>query len=516
MPAAATLERFADELRRYRHDPVSFARNVLGFEPHPGQAKWLEAPRDHPEADEFAAVTGNRWGKTSAAAVQRIINCTYKVGWTAETAAKMKAAREPYQSLNISVTADQAQLVWYKAHALLQGKRASWLVENVKLTPFPTIVFVNGAVFQARSTARDGHHLLGHSYDDVNWDEAAYEPKFLQIRDNVLRMRLVDRDGTLAYTSTGNKRNDFGQFVLDGMSYTARRVELAAQVAAGAITAERMDEMLADQRERVGNLYTQSGSSFDNPHISQERLRRNAARMSPRLREQNIFGSIIDGDGDFFDGDDLAAAVDSELNDMLKILAVDEDDVVAWCALYPISTEGASPQDRHTSWLQRYPSHRYLSGWDLADKADWAVGSTWDLSTTPRATLVEFERFNKRGWSHVKSRIRDRARRYGGVNAVDSTGVGDPILEDLADVGAVGMDFRGGRKREGLGIWKRMINLRQVRWPFIKPWVDEHAFYPGPNDDDQVVKDCVMSAVVSAWFMHSHVTMPAPASVLRT
>ena len=315
----------------------------------------------------------------------------------------------PYESairkaINISITADQANLVWYKAHGMLQGP-ASYLIKDVKMTPFPTITFITGATFQARSTARNGHHLLGHDYDRVNWDEAAFEAKFAAIRDNVIRMRLVDRDGTLTYTSTGNGRNEFGRYVLDGFS------------------------------GKEPSLYAQTGKTYENPNISLARAMKNAGRMSEKMRQQNIEGAIVDA-GDWFEAEDLAAAVapidedDIDINDMLVIHAVDNEDIVAWAGeLFPDAA-------RETPWRRRYPSHRYVSFWDLADKSDLdGRHDMGHLHAPARDAVVEFERFHKKGWKFVYSRIRDRHRRYPNhATGIDRTGIGDVVMDEIGDI----------------------------------------------------------------------------------
>ncbi|MGD0052332.1 MAG: hypothetical protein ABSD03_11035 [Vulcanimicrobiaceae bacterium] len=476
----AVLEWLAKRLGPFRLDPVGFVRNILEMEPHPGQRLWLVRAYK----PENAITTGNRWGKSTIAAAKRIYKATYRLGWTPEIAAAQAKKHELYRSVNVGPTADQSRIVWLKAFGLLQNKRASWLVKSVKLTPFPCIELITGATIEARSTARDGQYLLGHSFDDINWDEAALERKFEKIRDNVLRMRLVDRSGILDYTTTGQGRNEYGRYFLRGL----------------------------EGKEPI--LYAQSGSSYDNPYIPRADLERNAARMSAARRQQNIDGAITDGDGDFFDTEDLEIARtplpgEIDLDDAYRVIAVDDDDIVAWAKLFP------NPEARDQEWRLRFPSHRYLHAWDLADKQDWAVGSTWDLSM-PRATLVEFERFHQKGWGRVKARIRDRQSRYGGKSFLDLTGVGDAVGEDLQDIGAEGIVFTGGlkgTKHAMLEHYKMLLNLRQVRWPDIGPWVGEHSWYA--KDDAGLVKDCVMSGAIAGWFMRRAVISNAPASAYR-
>lgn len=470
MAATAQLEAFAKRIAAYRHDPVAFCREVLDLEPHVGQQTWLEKSTNR----ENALTTGNRYGKSHIAAAKAIIKCAYRIGWTPEQRARYAKAHENYHAINVSYSADQSKLVWYKAHGMLQSPKAQWLVRDVKLTPFPRIEFINGAIFEARSTGGNGARLLGNSYDHVNWDEAALEKKFELIRDNVLRMRLVDRAGTMDYTSTGQGRNAFGLYFLTGLPGPKK-----------------------DPR-----LYSQTGSTLENPNIDQESVQENAARMSDKMRAQNIEGAIIDGGGDYFDADALDACHDEALDDLLRIIAVDNEEEIAWAQLYP---------DTDVPWRMRYPSHRYVHGWDLADKQDWTVGFTVDVSTTP-GTIVEFERFHRTGWPHVYARIRDRQRRYGGLTGIDNTGLGDVVESDLADIRPIGINFAGGHKDELLTNLRTAIGLRQLRWPIIKPFADEVSFYQ--RDDAGLRKDCVMALAVAAWVARRGIGN-VPASTIR-
>ena len=455
--SAAVLAEFAERLRGYRDDPVGFCEDVLGFSPHEGQKIWLREAN----STENALTTGNRWGKSWIAGANLIYRSAYKKGWTRETADRMRDTHGSYHTINVSITADQSRLVWDKADAMLRGPKASWLVAKQVTSPFPRITLINGAIIEARSTDNDGRRLLGNSYDFVNWDEAAYEAKFIHVRDNVLRMRLADRAGRLDYTSTGNGRNDYGRYFLTGLP------------------GEKKDP----------DLYSLTGSSRDNPFIDQARVAKLTERMSERMRRQNIDGAIVDAGTDFFDPDDLAAMQSDELNQIAQI-RYDEQDQERHVYLMP---EGIP-------WKARYPSHRYLHAWDLADKKDLTVGWTFDTSVTP-AKIVEFERFNQLGWDHVYARIRDRHHRYGTVKAtkIDSTGLGDLVENELKDIKAEGFNFAGGRKDAMLQNLQTRLANREFVMPFIKVAMDEMTFYE--RDDEKLIQDCVMALGVGAWFL---------------
>ena len=455
--SSVLLAKFAEQLRGYRYDPEGFCENVLGFVPHDGQRQWFR----NATATENALTTGNRWGKSWIGAAEIVRRATYRIGWTPEVRKRMDAQHQPYHALNVSISSDQANLVWWKADAMLQNPKASWLVKKRALSPFPRLTLVNDAIIEARSTDNDGRRLLGNSYDFVNWDEAAYEKRFLHVRDNVLRMRLVDRAGTLNYTSTGNGRNDYGRYFLTGLP------------------GEKKDP----------GLYSQAGSSLENPYVDQSRIAQNAARMSEKMRRQNIEGAIVDAGGNFFDLNDLEAAEAEELTAATSYKFDDDDEVREARVMVDGST-----------WHSRYPTHRYLHGWDLADKKDFTVGVTIDTSVTP-AKVVEFERFRMLGWDVVRSRIRDRQERYRTPKAtkIDSTGVGDVVENDLRDIGVEGFKFSGQSKDAMLANLQMRLSSREIAMPFIKVVHDELAFYE--RDDKDLIQDCVMALGIAAWYL---------------
>jgi hypothetical protein len=97
------------------------------------------------------------------------------------------------------------------------------------------------------------------------------------------------------------------------------------------------------------------------------------------------------------------------------------------------------------------PRRRYIHGWDLARKRTWTVGVTLDATERPMQ-VVAFERFQHRSWPAVYAAIRKRHARYGGQVIIDATGLGDVVLAELSDIGAIGYNFgeRGGRAKNEL------------------------------------------------------------------
>jgi len=182
------------------HDPVLFAREFLEIEPHPGQVKWLL----NSTRPENTLHTGNRWGKSLAQAVKILHRCILKI-----RDSRFKHVKK-YEAVNASITLDQAKIIFENVLRLVKSKpHLESLVKTVKFTPFPHIVFGNGAVLWARSTQRRGEYLLGRDYDYFNFDEVAFEPHPEYVVNQVIMMRLADRAGMLDYTSTPKGKNWF-------------------------------------------------------------------------------------------------------------------------------------------------------------------------------------------------------------------------------------------------------------------------------------------------------------------
>lgn len=99
-------------------------------------------------------------------------------------------------------------------------------------------------------------------------------------------------------------------------------------------------------------------------------------------------------------------------------------------------------------------------GWDLAKSTDWTVGIALDSERN----VCRFERWQG-PWEMTIQRI--HALTGGGYSLIDSTGVGDPILEALQHLGGgyEGFKFSQASKQqlmEGLAV---AIQQRQLRYP---------------------------------------------------
>ncbi len=116
------------------------------------------------------------------------------------------------------------------------------------------------------------------------------------------------------------------------------------------------------------------------------------------------------------------------------------------------------------------PGRRYCWGLDLAKVGDYTWLTIGDAETR---RCVYMDRFNRVDWSLQKARIYEAVMRYGnGGGLLDSTGLGDPILEDLRGMGlnVRGYNFGGGHKKtliDKLVLAIEQERIRYPRWPVL-------------------------------------------------
>jgi len=244
------------------HDPAYFAFSVLGVTLHSGQQRWLE----HSHRPENLLVTGNRWGKSFVAAVKVLHRALYRP----RRLEYDRAGR--YHIVTASITQDQANIIFDQVVRLVRQTRLlSPLMTSLVRSPFPKMVFGNGSVVEARSTQNRGEYLLGHDYDLFIFDEVAFETDPEYVVEEVVQMRLADREGKLDLVSTPNGRNWF-----------FRRAQEIRQY------------------HRPG--YFQSGDSRENHYISRDFLDERLRYFSERRIEQNIMGQFVDIGGEVLPG----------------------------------------------------------------------------------------------------------------------------------------------------------------------------------------------------------------------
>lgn len=306
MEAALKPDAAYEDWRRGLDDPAYFAQRFLGVQLHPGQRQWLAGSI----TGENILVTGNRWGKSFVSAIKLIYHALYQI----RPLKYDQAGR--YRTVVASITQNQANLVFGQVVRLVRQSTAlAGLVDNIVWTPYPKLIFGNGATIEARTTQNRGEHLLGNDYDLFIFDEVAFENSPEYVVEEVIMMRLADREGRLDLVSTPNGKNWF--------YLRARQI---------------------DTGQRRG--YFQSGDSRDNPNISRDFLDDRVKYFSTARLKQNVMGQFVDAGGEIVRGE----YVDQALTSFAK-----------WVEPPPGT------------------DHLYISGWDLARKKTATVGITVEV-----------------------------------------------------------------------------------------------------------------------------------------
>lgn len=152
--------------------------------------------------------------------------------------------------------------------------------------------------------------------------------------------------------------------------------------------------------------------------------------------------------------------------------------------------------------------HRYLMGVDLGKHEDFTVLTVIDQMNN---NVVFFDRFNKIDYPFQKARIVSTAKRYNNARIiVDSTGVGEPIKDDLQREGLFIDDFKFSNKSKKELIEKASIYIEQKN-VWIPPNIDLidelEAFGYELSDAGNIIykapsgvhDDCVMSLCLAIW-----------------
>ena len=353
--------------RRCATDPNLFADTFLPKKPHPGQRLWLESS----VKPINTLVPGNRWGKSTIIAEKHIWKCVFKHGLNVKTQAEWKAAE--YETISVAMSADQAAIVFKEAKKLLADSPLKVLVKAMRSTPFPHIIFANGAVFHCRSAHDDGKYIDGHAYRYLSIDEAGWIPKLKQLMTNVIVMRLAG-GGEIDLIGTPKGYNDLYFYYERGQRGTS-------------------------------GYYSQRGSIYDNPYLPREDIEmrdRLLQSADPKIRRQVLEGEFVDFSGLAFTRDQRDNAFDPDL-----------------------------PQ--YSDYIE---GHKYIVAFDLGRQTDFTVGIVLDVTKRPW-TMVHYTRLNKVAWEEIYATIDRVTKLYHCKTArIDATGPqGDVIEEEMTKRG---------------------------------------------------------------------------------
>lgn len=339
---------------------------------------------------------------------------------------------------------NQANIMFWEVVTLLSKSILIHLVERTYKTPFSKIVFKNGSEVHARSTTKP-EYLRGHKAHRVVLDEAAYIPD--DVVSQVVEPMLADFNGSWIKIGTPFGKNHF------------------------------YDTYLKGQSEEFPDYSSYRFPSTANPHISHEFIEK-------KKREYGE-NSII------FRTEYLAEFVE------------DQNAVFRWADIQKNVNNSIELIERAT-----HISRQYVIGCDLAKYQDYTVIIVLDVTEKPYK-LVHFERFNRRPYAEVIMRLQDLHKKFNHARVlVDSTGVGDPILEELqSSIGAEGYVFTSKSKVQLIQRLQACLENGDVRYPYIEELIKELQFFEYQLTRTGVKMearsgfhdDCVIALALAVW-----------------
>lgn len=218
-----------------------------------------------------------------------------------------------------------------------------------------------------------------------------------------------------------------------------------------------------------------TGTSYDNTLENNGFLKKQVidaivSNMSERTAKQEVFAEFTDEEGNVFRN-------------------------IKACAIGSTKPRGSGK--------------KYIGGLDLAKVNDWTV-----LTIGTQKDVELIERFNRLDWNVQKERIANIVREYNCKVLIDSTGVGDPIFEDLRRMGLAieGYKFTSGSKKQLIDKLILSIENKEITFPYYEPLINELENYEYQITQSGNIKtnapsgmhdDCVISLALWNWLRSS-------------
>lgn len=167
------------------------------------------------------------------------------------------------------------------------------------------------------------------------------------------------------------------------------------------------------------------------------------------------------------------------------------------------------------------PTHKYQMGVDLAKYQDFTVITVIDLHTFQ---VMKQERFNQIDWNLQKAKIEAMYLRYGRpLVYMDSTGLGDPIYDDLSQRGMQVMSYKFNEQSRKDLLVNLAIKLEQgiIKIPETDSLVGELQSFHYELSETGKTKlvvpeglhdDCVFSLALACWNLPDK-PLPLPGSL---
>jgi len=371
LSTASVTKTFPEKWRRGFLDIPYFAHEVLEMNTHAGQDIALNGMRL--KRNSFICA-GNRFGKGE-------IGLIYGCWMAAYKPCEKQFKHKNMSILNTSITQDQSNIIFDKFRdSVVNKKNFSWLVKDIKLSPFPHIEFTNGVIWWFRNAAYDGKFLEGRSYLYTNTDELDLFADAQRFQEEMLEPRTWDYAGFMSVMTTPRrgKKNAFKLWTL----------------------------MQNKIKEGDEDYFTYQGDSRMNKFLSPATIV-HMNSLPPRLFAKNVKGEW-EAEGNL---------ISSEFLDAAQLKA---------CGLQDVPRSGKT----------------HINAWDLARARTWCTRVTLEVGDILQ--IVSVDRFKDQSetvtegyWRMVEQKIKAAHHQWPGTTAFDRTGIGDVLFSYIAEIAPV-------------------------------------------------------------------------------
>ncbi len=440
--------------RKGFEDIVYFHKKILQRDLHNGQAKCL---KNMMLKDSFIKC-GNRYGKGD-------IGLAY-LAWIAFYKPVPKQFKNRHiDILNTSISQDQANIIFNKFQQnLTDVDTFSWMIKDIKKSPFPNIEFKNDVTWWFRNASQNGKYLEGQSYFHINFDESDLQDNYQKFVSEILSPRVWDFGGNLSHMTTPRR---------------------------GTTNSCKVYMEMKKESER-GNkeIYIHNGDSRENKFLHKKAIDK-MNNLPKRLFNKNVLGEYSDSGGE----------ISNELIDVAEKTGVGIKE-------------------------ERDPGYTYVSGWDLARSSTYCCGATLRIPlntdfSVEKIQLVSLERFedhgskNRKYWKKVENQIRARHEKWGGETVIDKTGVGDVVYSYIEDIDPIGINLATARGKlrqsiidEGIALFENEIlgipkDIEQVTDDEVWMLRDEISNFE-TNHLDVVIWDMVCAIFLAGFIATGH------------
>jgi hypothetical protein len=487
---AFAMTEFAQDMLRARWDVEFFCVRFLGFQPHPGQIRLFDIYIKRDPSRWMAryltvcAAAGNRAGKTLGLAVVVFHATLFKMGRKPPNPLDDRAvrqwARQAFEWYHFGVHGEVSELVYYEIVRLLSGTHeaqkngcpladmlgpdiADW--SRKYRGEYLMIVLhdeLGGGVIHFRTTGERAIGSLGKDMDGLSVDEAAFEPHFDFVFNEVLHFRRMSTGGQMFLIGTMTEGlTDFSDKWTEGDPTNPLR---------------KTDTMSLriSTRENIG---------FG---IDQEMFDRMIADYPPYLIPQNIDGFAIESRSSYFGSQTADGAFHVDLPE-------------------------TQPAKR---------GHRYAHGVDPAMTYDSTWGVVLDATAHPTVGVAIDRKEGRQTSLSVTALATNQHNAYDTVSSqcmtgVDATGLGGKMYRDQLPFNARMVEFGGtkGVKLRMLAALKQALEKGDLILPRHGLWlVLRKQLLAYKLDDRKIEQDAVMALAV-AWYMTRYASGPTAQNV---